>query len=350
MKLTTLIKTAVVTAVTAATVLLPAAAAAITPGSVPYNGDQTQGADFPAFNIFFNVPSVGNEADFIRVKKDGEANSTLRNTVDSSCKTGDRFDVWFYVHNGAKPSLNNNGTGPGVAKDVVAKVVLPTTAMSNFPISGGLTASNAQAINDSALIKCGGKQFKLKYVDNSAQAFLDQPNQTVSLPKAIVEGGTPIGSNLLNGQVWGCWEQRVWMQLKVEVEEVPPVKLPAVCTALSISQSGHTVTVKDVDFKANDSTVNSIRVDFGDGTVKTVKQNEFPISHTYTGDTSRTITATLLTDKGEVTSTNCKKTVSFVTPPVTVLPNTGVGSLLGIFTVTSLVGAFAHRKWSLSRS
>ena len=344
MKLNKLFTGALVTALTAGLLLMSTTAAAITPGSIPYEGAETSGTTFPAFNIFHGVPSVGNEADFIRVKKDGEANSTLRNSIDTACKTGDRFDVWFYVHNGAKPSLNHDGDGPGVAKNVVAKVSLPD--QTGKSITGGVTASNAQAISDTATITCQGKQFKLKYVENSANAFLDLVNKTVPLPKAFVEGGTPIGSLLLNGEVWGCWDQRVWMGLKVEVEEVPVEVKEPVCEMLNIVLDNRKVTVReqDVQFNLNGATLNGVRIDFGEGVVRT----SFPAEHTYTTDGTKTIRATVLTSKGDVTSANCVKQVSFSSgqppkqvPPV--LPSTGAESVVGIFAATTTAGTVAHR-------
>jgi hypothetical protein len=350
MKISKFLKASLVTAVAATAVLFPVAtAAAIPAGSVPYAGEETSGTTFPAFNIFNGVPSVGNEGDFIRVKKDGEGNSTLRNSVDTECKTGDRFDVWFYLHNGAKPSLNNNGTGPGVAHNVVAKVTLPSTTGQN--ITGGVTASNAEAISDTAIINCAGKQFRLKFVSNSASAFLDLSNQVVALPNSIVEGGASIGTTALNGDVWGCWDQRVWMGMKVEVEEIPEVvKTPPVCEALTITQDRRKVTVNNVAYRANDSTVSGVRIDFGDGTVQTV--TSFPISHDYSRDGDFTIRATVMSNNGNVTSDDCVKKITVsptptppVTPPVTppTLPSTGAGDVIAIFAATTVAGALIHR-------
>lgn len=247
MKLTNLLKIAAVSTFTMVTLLVPLTASAIPAGSVEYEGEETSGTTFPAFNIFHGVPSVGNEADFIRVKIDGEPNSALRNTVDIDCDNGDRFDVWFYLHNGAKPSLNAGGTGAGVADNVNAKVNFPTTKRSNFSITGGVTASDAQAISDNATIKCGDKLFKMKYVSNSAQAFLDLSNTMINLPAAFVNGsGAAVGTTGLNGKMWGCWEQRVWMGLKVEVTEVedevtpptPPAKKPTKVVPASLPVTG----------------------------------------------------------------------------------------------------------------
>lgn len=351
--------------------LLPVRASAIAPGSIPYNGDATQGPNFPAFNIYNGVPSVGNEADFIRVKKDGEPNSTLRNSVDTACNSGDRFDVWFYVHNGANPGSNNNGSGPGVARNVVAKVVLPQGEQVSFPISGGVTASNAEAINDSATINCGGKQFRMKYVDGSAQAFLDLPNKVVPLPSSIVSSGTPIGTNLLDGNVWGCWEQRVWMSLKVEVEAVTPAPATAKCELFTLTTGDNRKVIAD-QFKTSQTggaTLKSVTINWGDNTAVTTINDVNQVkgtTHQYASNGSYTVTAVAtfaVPNAADITSggqgTLCIQQVNFVggQPPAvtttvpttpTTLVNTGAGSIAALFGAVTLAGAVAHR-WMLGR-
>ncbi len=363
MKLTKL-KTLGLTIFVAIATLLPLQASAITPGSIPYQGEETSGVNFPAFNIFNGVPSVGNEADFVRVKKDGEPNSALRNSVDTACKTGDRFDVWFYLHNGAKPSLNENGTGPGVAKNVVAKVALPSTTGSQ-PITGSVTASNAQAISDTATITCGGKEFKLKYVDGSADAFLDLPNKIVPLPRAFIEGGTPIGTNLLDGNVWGCWEQRVWMGLKVEVEEVPVVQ-PSLGDCKELQSFVADDKTRKVSFKIVGTTSNAqivgYRVDWGDGRGSVASAQD--ASNTYAKDGTYKIVASVLvrytngteewkTLAGCQREVTFKPTVTLVTQPVAkvtpkAMPKTGPAGVVGLFSATTAGGALVHR-YILSR-
>lgn len=349
-----------------ASILVVAKVSAITPGSIPYQGAETSGVNFPAFNIFNGVPSVGNEADFIRVKKDGEANSTLRNSVDTTCKTGDRFDVWFYLHNGAKPSLNNNGSGPGVAHNVVAKVALPSGESTSFNINGGVTASNAQAISDGATINCGGKKFKIKYVEGSANAFLDLPNKNVSLPRSIVEGGAAIGTNLLDGNVWGCWDQRVWMGLKVEVEEIttPPPVSKGVCKAVDLKLGENRKVEVTVNGEVNNAEIIGYKIDFGDGTVV----NQKTASHTYAKDGTYTITGYVQVKYADgktewKTAESCMKTVQFkpgeppvvppttpptTTPPVTptTLPDTGAGSVAAIFLAVSTASGVGYYVFS----
>jgi hypothetical protein len=299
--------------------------AAVAPGSVRYQGVDTPALPEPSLNAFYDVPSVGNEADFIRVKKDAEPNAQYRNVVDAQCKTGDKFDVWFYVHNAASEDGNNGGNGPSIAKNVKARVDLDNDAEAkSFSLKGFLTSSNAGNIDDDATINCGNKKFKLTYVEGSANAFLDLPNTTVNLPNSIVTTGTPIGTMGLDGNVWGCWDQRVWMGLTVVVEEIQePVLVPAVCDALeAVLETGRKVKVNNVVYTANDATVNDIELDFGDGNKKTVSANkaELPYTHTYGRNGTYTVRATLNTIfKGQtekITSDSCAKTFTVNENPV----------------------------------
>lgn len=225
------------------------AMSAVTPGSIQYTGEDTAPLDAPGFNAYTGVPSVGNEADFVRVKEAGEANSAYRNTIDKICEDGDVFNVWMYVHNGAGADGNNNGSGPSVAKDVTARVDLDNDApMSSFDLTGFISSSNAGNLSDGAVIDCGDKKYELSYVANSAKAFLDLPNQTVNVPSAIVGNGTPIGTNALDGNVWGCWDQRVWLGLDVvvkEIEEEPEVAFSCdLLEVIKLSDRSFKFTVK----------------------------------------------------------------------------------------------------------
>jgi hypothetical protein len=374
MKFKHLKKSVVVAAVAVSLFAVQATVSAITPGSIPYVGEETSGTNFPAFNIFNGVPSVGNEADFIRVKKDGEANSALRNAVDTTCKTGDRFDVWFYLHNGAKPSLNQNGTGPGVAKDVVAKLNWqPTDPGTSFTFTGGVTASNAQAISDTAVINCGGKQFRLNYVANSADAFLDLPNTIVKLPDSFITTGAPIGTNLLDGNVWGCWDQRIWMGLKVEVEEITPPPATAQCSLFQIVVvDGRLIRVSNFDYSVqNGAAIKNVTINWGDGSTETVNPGEVKgKEHTYAKDGTYNVTTKVtftVPGKEDIVSevAACAQQVQFapgkppvVTPPTTTagvtqqrpttLVNTGAGSIIGLFAAATIAGTIGYRRF-LSR-
>jgi len=331
--------------------------------TIPYNGDQTVASPVPAFNVFTGVPApVGNEPDFLRarvpVNGDPQDPTTqYSDPLNTSCTDGQVIELRVYVHNGASADANNNGTGPSIAHNSIVKVSIPGDEATSFMPQATISASNAETVSDGVTINCGGQQVKLNYVNGSASQF-SLGSGVSALPDSIVSSGALIHSEKVPGDVWGCWNERVYVVLEVKVQVIPPKPIPAACTLLSITQpADHKVTVNSVTFTANDATVSGIAIDFGDGTNQTVQPNQFPISHTYTGDTSRTITATILTNLGNETSAACMKPVSFtstptppvVPPSVTSLVNTGPGNVIGIFAATSLVGAFLHRKWTLRR-
>ena len=71
-----------------------------------------------------------------------------------------------------------------------------------------------------------------------------------------------------------------------------------------------------------------------------------PTSHTYTNYGTYNIRATLDTSTGKVTSDLCAAKVTLSNKPVTPvtpLPNTGPGDVIGIFAIVTVMGAIAHR-------
>lgn len=333
---------------------------------VPY--DPNSSISKPIFNYFCNVPQgIGNEPDFVRIRQnktgnneDNKNNPDYVNVLNKACVSGDNFDVWTYVHNNAASGFNKNGSGSAVAHNVMLQLSAPLGATKNsFNFTSAISASNAPGVQDSATLNCGkGNNVKLTLVPSTVHIYSQQYNWH-NLPDSSVNSTFKIGSPVMgSGNQWGCWEYRIVVVYTVKVTKQPQPPVPAVCTALNVTEhADRRITVESVDFKANDSTVTSVRIDYGDGNVETVKTTDLPKDHTYTNDGTFKITATLLTNKGEVTSESCTHSVTFkakqpVTPPTTSLPNTGsnVGGLVGIFTATSLAGAFLHRKWMLRRS
>lgn len=323
---------------------------------IPYQGENTPGLATPAFNVFTGTPSVGDESDFLRGKV--ETASGYVNNVEDACATGTRFSLRVYVHNAAADNLNNGGNGPGVAKDTKVRVALPNATASKFDVASVITASNASSVSDGMTIDCKGKNVDLKYVTGTAKQFVkvvtEGPNVhaggTTALADTIVTTGALVGTDTPNGDVWGCWDQRVWVTLVVEVTEKPVVVVPqdAACTAIgNIIKTGNTVKVEGITpAVSGGATVVSYTIDWGDGT-KTENFTSFPVSHTYT-NLNNTITAYVNAkvngETKQLTSANCTRAANFTkpTPTPTVLPSTGPGEVAGLFAATSALGAAAH--------
>lgn len=222
--------------------LVSAFALAATASAIPYSGTTTPGLNYPAFNVYTGTPSVGDESDFLRGKE--EASTGYINDVNSACTNGTRYTVRVYVHNAADQNKNDGGNGPSVAKNSQVKVNLPaSTTASSFSLSSVVSASNATAVSDSMTINCGGKTVALSYVSGSAKQFT-VPGGTQALNDSIVAGGAPIGTQSPNGDVWGCWDQRVWVTLTLEVKDVVVPTTPTTPTATPPTTPTTTTTPK----------------------------------------------------------------------------------------------------------
>ncbi len=136
------------------------------------------------------------------------------------------------------------------------------------------------------------------------------------------------------------------------------------CDALNVSMLGGRKIGAKVQYTAlNGATFKSVTYNFGDGSQNLVT-DKTKVEHTYAKDGTYTITAVpsfmvngkLVTDESEA----CMKVVTFesgkpVTPPTTPttpseLPNTGAGSLLGLFAGATIAGAVGHRLWAIRRN
>lgn len=281
--------------------------------AIPYTGDDTPPSPTPAFNVYTGVPDVGDESEFFYGKVESDATSVKN--VTSTCATGTRFALRVYVHNGASQHNNGDGNGPSVAKNTKVKVEVPGDEASSFVPEATISASNASAISDTMTITCSdGRVVTMKYVPGTAEQYSALSGvQPVS--DSIVTTGAPIGTYSPNGDLWGCWEQRVWVRLIVEVTEVPEKLHPAVCTALLTTiLSSNQVRVDEVSFTANDAAVNNVTINYGDGSQETVNFNQLPKTHTYANEGSYTIRATLNTtfegQSKQVTSNSCTAKVT----------------------------------------
>lgn len=343
-----------------------AAALVITTGvahaTIPYNGDQTVASPVPAFNVFTGVPApTGNEPDFLRARvpvngNDSDATTQYSDPLNTSCVDGQKIQMRVYVHNGASADGNNNGTGPSVAHGTKVKVNLDNAvADTSFSPSATISANNAASVTDHVAINCNGKAVKLDFIKGSASAFSIGSGVVPVDENLLLSTGAPIQSEKVPGDVWGCWNERVYVVFSVKVEVPPTIITPIVCNLIKVTQEGRVVNLTNVDFTPKDAKINSLIVDFGDGSAaQTVKLSDLPLSHTYSKDGTFHLTVSLSTDQGKVTSDKCAQNFNFATtvstpPTPKALVNTGAGDVFGIFSGTTVAGAFLHRKWSLRK-
>lgn len=323
--------------------------------AIPYQGANTPALPSPAFNQYTGVPSQGDESDFFRGRESG--NGAFTNNVSSACNNGQEFSLQAYVHNGADQTQNNNGSGPSVAHGTKIRVALPgNSTAASFPINAQLTSSNAGGMSDGLTINCGSKTVKLSYVAGSA-VQVNTLSGTQALSDSIVTTGASIGTMSPNGDVWGCWDQRVFVYLKVKVEVVPetPQSLGE-CKMVDLQAEADRKVTVNVTGSVTNATIVGYKIDFGDGTTSD-KQSD---SHQYAKDGTYTITTSVQIRFADghtewKTATSCMKVVTFesgkppeitVTPPtsttVTSLPNTGPGAVLAIFAGVTGLSTLAY--------
>lgn len=340
--------------------LAPLKASALT---IPYQGDTTPNAPSPMFNVYTGVPSEGNEQDFLRGKVTGDpAPST--NAVNTACEDGTRFTLRVYVHNGASDNHNDGGNGPSVAHGTTVKVGNVTNVTgSNFAPNATISSTNpVNSISDGMTITCSnGAQVTMNYVKGTAQQFT-APGGTQPLSDSIVTTGAPIGTVKPDGNVWGCWDQRVYVTLIVEVKKVPqPPISKGECKVLNITPLGGRKIKADLTGVTENAQIIGYEINWGDNTTSANATGE----HTYAQDGTYTIVGRVNVKYADgrtewKTATDCAKQVTFkpdtpvvpvtpVTPTTpTTLVATGPGDIAAIFAAISIAGGVAYRVY-LSR-
>lgn len=354
----------VIAVIVLATVLFVGRASAI-----PYAGDTTPPTPSPQFNAYTGVPSEGDESDFFRGKVAGNT-SPSTNIVDSTCETGKQFTLRVYVHNGASQYQNGNGDGPSVAKNTKLKVNLKNAnAQSSFNPEATISASNAASVNDSMTIRCSdGKVVKLSYVNGTAAQYTRTGSKPID-GAALFTTGAPIGTDQPDGNVWGCWEQRVYVTFNVEVKEQPqPKPSKGECKVLDIKPLGG----RKIEANLSGATDNAKIVDYRifwdwENNKNDVTTGKKVAEHEYAKDGTYKIVGEVLVeyangDKKWVTANDCAKQITFkpdvppVPTPVTptpatpsALPSTGPGEVVAIFTAISIAAGVAYRVYIARR-
>lgn len=318
-------------------------------------GVQAQSASGPIFNNYSGVDGVGNEADFLRIR---QTDGTKVDTVEAC---SGEVTIWFYVHN--SQAAANNGTnndGPGVAKGTRVKVAIPTGTSNTQTLKGTISATNAATVTDTTKITCGGKAVKLEYVSTDP-VYTTAPGGYTLKGDITSATGAELGYN--GGVLPGCWDYRAWITLKVRIVPEQPKVQTLVCDLLTVTAPVNRKVTASVKATAtNGATISGYTIDFGDKTTPVSSQTA---SHTYAKDGTYTITGSVEGKvngyKDSFSSKNCVKQVTIKTPPVeppveppvtppTELPDTGAGSVLGIFAAVTLAGAFGHRLWTIRKS
>lgn len=142
---------------------------------------------------------------------------------------------------------------------------------------------------------------------------------------------------------------------RVVIENCEATKPLYSCDLLSVEKIGD----RKYRYTASATAVNGAKVsmymfDFGDGT-EVLKTDKKTVEHKYAKNGEYIATVKVQVDvdgtKKVAESSKCMKPIAIKVTTTTTgeLPDTGAGSVAGIFTGTSLVGAFLHRKWTTRR-
>lgn len=139
-----------------------------------------------------------------------------------------------------------------------------------------------------------------------------------------------------------------------EKKDCPPKEKPVTpvyaCKLLTVTLGVDRAVNAKVDVVAeNGATVNNVSYNFGDGSAPVVTTGG-PADHKYASDGTYKVVATVTFNTGKTTATsNCGVDVTIkmpetpqTLPATTTLPNTGVGSVAGLFAGVTGLGTAAH--------
>jgi len=272
-------------------------------------------------------------------------NGGYANTINAN--PGDVLEYSIELHN----------TEYGVLYSVVAKVNLPsTTATSNTSTVIATTQNGGTSgTSGSTTVNLSSAQ-NISYVNGTTELVNVQGNLIENLPDGITIGGIDVGN--LSGST------TEFLNFEAKVNLPPPAPQPVyTCNLLNVTGSATKEIDADVQYTAqNGAAFKNVTYNFGDGSTPLTTTNT-SVKYTYAQYGKYNITATVgFIVNGStvsVTSPNCAKTVSFIAPPVTPpvtppatpaapaaptqLVNTGPGDVIGLFGVTTVAGAVAHR-------
>ncbi len=160
-------------------------------------------------NSISDNETVGDERYFVQARADGT--NDLWRTSDVTVEDGKTYVVRMYVH-------NNNRLGTDrIAENVKAQFTVPSDSAKSITVGGIVTSSNAtpNKIWDEVVLKADTK-FHLEYVAGSAHLG-SNGKANGALSDALVNGGTLIGYDALDGKLPGCFQYGAFVSFKVKV-------------------------------------------------------------------------------------------------------------------------------------
>ena len=180
-------------------------------------------ADHVTFNSMTDNPEVGNEANFVRVRKAGSKDKYDDNVT---VEAGSEYEVFVYYHNNASAKLND-GDHRGVAQNVrlrMDKISDRITPGAAAILKGTISSSNAspKEVWDTAYLH-SKENVSLRYVPNSAKlSNSGSLNGSTLSDDALFgkDGGTFLGYTKNHwGYIPGCNEFAGYVTFRIKVDK-----------------------------------------------------------------------------------------------------------------------------------
>jgi uncharacterized repeat protein (TIGR01451 family) len=285
------------------------------------------------FRVRVKMPSYATQK---TARLNGEGSDKWRQTVNA--KVGDKIDYRIWFKNAGTTQLN--------AVKVVDQVppqmtVVPGSVKlfnNNFPVPNGFTYP-ANAIQDN------GKQINVdigSYLPGG-DAYVVFTAQIKDLAELKCGVQQLINVAYTTPQGYGAASDKAFVNI-INDKKCETDKPSYVCESLTVDKIGGRKVRATVKAPVSgNAKVKTVTFNYGDGSTPKVTTNLVD-EYEFKADGTFKITATInFTVDGAdkiVTSDNCSKMVTFST--TTTLPNTGAGSVIGLFALVTVAGAVAH--------
>lgn len=304
---------ALLVAVLAALVFIPVmthAAATFGPNRPTFDwNDPVHYPKYVTFNSFTNNPTWGDERYLIKGRDVNASNLSTNVPVTD----GETVSLIVYFHNNAATDANKT------ALNTMVNIQIPSGEAGTQTVTGNISASNANPGSVfSTMDLTASTPFSLVYEPGSARlSNFHFPGSGTPLSDSVVNGGTLVGFDSLNGQVPGCSQFSGYVLIHVKVHFKPQPTPQYSCNLLNVTADSTTPRkyTADVTYTAKDgATFSSAKFDWGDNTTPTIVSGTQD-SHTYAKDDSYTIVATLTFNVGGTMKTSsCSKDITVSTP------------------------------------
>ncbi len=201
-----------VAALAVAVIAVPASLLAWGPNRPTYT--VAHPADHVTFNSITDNPNIGDERNFVGIRESG----TNGLWQDSQTVTpGKEYVVRLYAHNNAAANLKL------VAKNVTAKVNLPTTTAKSLEVQGFINSSNASPteVYDHAIFNAS-ENFNLAVVPGSLKYYNNANGNGFTIPETLFTStGAPLGYDKMDGNIPGCFQYAGYLTFIVKPQFAP---------------------------------------------------------------------------------------------------------------------------------